>query len=102
MASVSERSTAWPTELRLRKDKAALTIVFDTGEAFEFPPEFLRVYTPSPEVQGHSLDERKTVAGKRNITILEVQPVRNYAVRLAFDDMQYRRILSGGAFSQLQ
>ena len=87
MASVSESSTAWPTELRLRKDKAALTVVFDTGEAFEFPAEFLRVYSPSAEVQGHSPDERKTVAGKRNVTILEVQSVGNYAVRLVFDDI---------------
>ncbi len=101
MASVSERSTAWPTELRLRKDKAALTVVFDTGEAFEFPAEFLRVYSPSAEVQGHSPDERKTVAGKRNVTILEVQPVGNYAIRLVFDDMHSTGIFSWDYFARL-
>ncbi len=101
MAPVSERSTAWPTELRLRKDKAALTIVFDTGDAFEFPAEFLRVYSPSAEVQGHSPDQRKTVAGKRNVTILEVQPVGNYAVRLAFDDMHSTGIFSWDYFARL-
>ncbi len=101
MAPASERSTAWPTELRLRKDKAALTIVFDTGEAFEFPAEFLRAYSPSAEVQGHSPDERKTVAGKRNVTILEVQPVGNYAVRLVFDDMHSTGIFSWDYFVRL-
>ena len=86
MAPAPEQSTAWPTELRLRKDKAALTIAFDNGEVFEFPAEFLRVYSPSAEVQGHSPDERKTVGGKRNVAILEVHPVGNYAVRIVFDD----------------
>src|SRR5882672_5117668 len=101
MAPTSERSTAWPTELRLRKDKAALTIVFDTDEAFEFPAEFLRVYSPSAEVQGHSPDERKTVGGKRNITIIEVHPVGNYAVRLGFDDMHSTGIFSWDYFLKL-
>jgi DUF971 family protein len=101
MGPASERSTAWPTELRLRKDKTALTIVFDTGEAFELPAEFLRVHSPSAEVQGHSPDERKTVAGKRNVTILEVQPVGNYAVRLVFDDMHSTGIFSWDYFARL-
>jgi DUF971 family protein len=101
MAPASESGTAWPTELRLRKDKSALTIVFDTGEAFEFPAEFLRVYSPSAEVQGHSPDERKTVAGKRNVTILEIRPVGNYAVRLVFDDMHSTGIFSWDYFASL-
>ena len=72
MAPAPEQSTAWPTELRLRKDKAALTIAFDNGEVFEFPAEFLRVYSPSAEVQGHSPDERKTVGGKVAVVDPEV------------------------------
>src|SRR5258705_2233697 len=100
MAPVSSGSTAWPTELRLCKDKEALTIVFDTGEAFEFPAEFLRVHSPSAEVQGHSPAERKTVAGKRNVAILEVQPVGNYAVRLVFDDMHSTGIFSWDYFAR--
>jgi len=92
---------AWPTEVRLRKDKAALTVVFDTGEAFEFPAEFLRVHSPSAEVQGHSPHERKTVAGKRNVAILEVHPVGNYAVRLVFDDMHSTGIFSWDYFARL-
>jgi DUF971 family protein len=78
--------TPWPTELRLAKDKRTLTVTFEGGEGFALPAEYLRVKSPSAEVQGHSADERKTVPGKRNVTILEVQPVGNYAVRLVFDD----------------
>jgi DUF971 family protein len=77
----------WPTELRLSKDKKTLAIGFDTGERYELAAEYLRVKSPSAEVQGHSPEERKTVPGKRDVMILEVLPVGNYAVRLVFDDM---------------
>jgi DUF971 family protein len=101
MAPASERSTAWPTELRLRRDKMALSVSFDSGEAFEFPAEFLRVHSPSAEVQGHSPEERKTVGGKRNVAILEVHPIGNYAVRLVFDDMHSTGIFSWDYFARL-
>jgi DUF971 family protein len=101
MASGPERSETWPTELRLRKDKAALTVVFDNGEVFEFPAEFLRVHSPSAEIQGHSPAERKTVGGKRDVTILEVHPVGNYAVRLLFDDMHSTGIFSWDYLARL-
>ena len=87
-------SKPWPTELRLRKDRKALTVVFDSGESFALDAEYLRVLSPSAEVQGHSPDERKTVAGKKNVAILEVHPVGNYAVRLVFDDMHSTGIYS--------
>ena len=94
MASAINKTSVWPTEIRLRKDKAALSVSFETGEVFDFPAEFLRVHSPSADVQGHSPSERKTVAGKRNVTILEVQPVGNYAVRLVFDDLHSTGIFS--------
>jgi len=78
---------AWPTELRLRKDRKTLSISFESGERFDLPAEYLRVKSPSAEVQGHSAEERKTVPGKRDVGVLEVLPVGNYAVRLVFDDM---------------
>jgi len=78
---------AWPTELRLSKDKRILAIAFDTGERYDLSAEYLRVKSPSAEVQGHAPEERKTVPGKRDVMILEVLPVGNYAVRLVFDDM---------------
>ena len=84
----------WPTELRLRKDRKALTVTFESGERFELPAEYLRVRSPSAEVQGHSPAERRTVGGKEQVQILEVHPVGNYAVRLVFDDMHSTGIFS--------
>ena len=84
----------WPTELRLRKDRRTLSVVFDSGETFDLSAEYLRVRSPSAEVQGHSPDERKTVAGKKDVAILEVHPIGNYAVRLVFDDLHSTGIYS--------
>jgi DUF971 family protein len=77
----------WPTELKLHKNRKALSLAFDNGERYELAAEYLRVKSPSAEVQGHAPEERKTVPGKREVMILEVLPVGNYAVRLVFDDM---------------
>jgi len=77
----------WPTELRLHKDRKTLTVSFNNGEQFDLSAEYLRVKSPSAEVQGHSAEERKTVPGKRDVGIIEVLPVGNYAVRLVFDDL---------------
>jgi DUF971 family protein len=77
----------WPTEIRLAKDKRSLRIVFDDGGAFDLAAEYLRVTSPSAEVQGHSPSERKTVPGKADVEVIGVEPVGNYAVRLVFDDM---------------
>ncbi len=84
----------WPTELRLHKDRRTLTVAFDNGERFDLAAESLRVKSPSAVVQGHSPGERKTVAGKQNVGILEVSPIGNYAVRLAFDDLHSTGIYS--------
>lgn len=78
---------AWPTEIRLKKDKKTLSIRFDDGSAYDFPAEFLRVTSPSAEVQGHSPDQKKTLGNKRNVEIMKVEPVGNYAVRLHFTDL---------------
>lgn len=84
----------WPTELRLDKDRRTLRIVFDNGEAYALPAEYLRVMSPSAEVQGHAPEERKTIGGKRDVLILEIIPIGNYAVRLGFDDMHATGIFS--------
>jgi len=94
-------SPPWPTEIKLRRDRAALAVSFDNGERFELPAEYLRVKSPSAEVQGHSPDERKTVPGKRNVLVLEVHPIGNYAVRLVFDDMHSTGIYSWDYFLDL-
>ena len=94
-------TTPWPTELRLRKDRRSLAVTFESGESFELAAEYLRVRSPSAEVQGHSPSERRTVAGKENVQILELQPVGNYAVRLVFDDMHSTGIFSWEYLAEL-
>jgi DUF971 family protein len=85
---------SWPTELRLHKNRQALTVTFDSGESFALAAEYLRVRSPSAEVQGHSPSERRTVAGKQDVRILELHPIGNYAVRLTFDDLHSTGIFS--------
>jgi DUF971 family protein len=91
---VPDVTLAWPVEIRLPKDRRALRVAFDDGRSFDLPAELLRVTSPSAEVQGHSEAERKTVGGKRNVTILSVDPVGNYAIRIGFDDMHSTGIYS--------
>ena len=97
----SAATPPWPLEVRLRKDRTALAVTYDNGESFDFPAEFLRVHSPSAEVQGHSPEERRTVGGKRAVTITEIHPVGNYAVRLAFDDMHATGIYSWDYFLRM-
>jgi DUF971 family protein len=77
----------WPTEIRLRKAEKILEVTFDDGSSFRIPAELLRVESPSAEVQGHGPSQKTLVPGRRHVGILEVEPVGNYAVRLAFDDL---------------
>jgi DUF971 family protein len=90
----AETTSPWPTELRLHKDRRTLSVAFDGGERFDLAAEYLRVRSPSAEVQGHSPSERRTVAGKQNVQIMELHPVGNYAVRIVFDDMHSTGIFS--------
>ncbi len=77
---------AAPTELRVSKDRKLLTVTYPNHHPFRLPAELLRVLSPSAEVQGHSPEQRVTVPGKRNVGILKIEPVGNYAVRITFDD----------------
>lgn len=63
-----------------------LRVSFDDGAVFDLPLEYLRVESPSAEVQGHGPGEKRIVPGKRNVGVTRVEPVGNYAVMLAFDD----------------
>ena len=74
-------------EIRLKKDRRTLHVSFDNGEAVDLSAEYLRVMSPSAEVQGHSPDQRQTVGGKRNVEIIKLEPIGNYAVRIIFDDL---------------
>ena len=75
-----------PTEIRLKRAEKCLEVDFGDGSRFVYPAEFLRVESPSAEVQGHTPDERRIVSGRRHVGIASVEPVGNYAVRLVFDD----------------
>jgi DUF971 family protein len=75
-----------PTEIRLNKAERVLHVAFDDGGQFALPAEYLRVESPSAEVQGHSPDQKQIVPGKRNVAVVAVEPVGNYAIRLVFDD----------------
>lgn len=79
--------SAWPTEIRLAKDRRTLHVAFEDGAAFALSAELLRVESPSAEVQGHSPTQKQIVAGKAQVEILKVEPVGHYAVKLSFDDM---------------
>jgi DUF971 family protein len=94
MSPIQTENRPWPTEIRLAKDRAALTVAFESGERFVLPAEYLRIKSPSAEVQGHSPEERKTVPGKRDVKILDVLQVGSYAVRLMFDDLHSTGIFS--------
>ena len=79
-------SAPWPTELRLFKEEGRLEIEFSDGCTHSLPAEYLRVESPSAEVQGHGPSQKKIVPGCRRVKIVEVEPVGNYAVRIVFDD----------------
>jgi DUF971 family protein len=99
--SAPNAAPAWPVEIRLTKDRRALQVTYDDGSAFSLSAELLRVTSPSAEVQGHSEAQRKTVGGKRNVTILSVDPIGNYAVKIGFDDMHSTGIYSWGFLRDL-
>jgi DUF971 family protein len=92
--SAAGRHHAWPKELRLSADRRRLTVSFDDGHIFALDAEYLRVESPSAEVQGHSPAERKFVGGKQDVQLIGVDRVGHYAVRLSFDDMHSTGIYS--------
>ena len=79
-------TAAWPSEIRLASDKRTLHVTFESGESFALTAELLRVESPSAEVQGHAAAQKKTPRNKQHVTIAEMVPVGNYALRLVFSD----------------
>ena len=94
-------SACWPLEIRLKTAEKLLEIDFDDGNSFALPAELLRVESPSAEVQGHGGKGRKTVAGRRHVGIVKVEPVGNYALRIVFDDLHDSGIFSWNYLYQL-
>ena len=91
---MSAGSYPWPLELRVDRAAKTLTVTFDDGAAFTLPAEYLRVESPSAEVQGHGPGQKTIVAGRRHVGIMDVEPVGNYAVRITFDDLHSTGIYS--------
>ena len=91
----------WPGEIRYLAADKRLEVDFDNGVTFTYPAELLRVESPSAEVQGHGPDDKKVMAGRRHVGILEIEPVGNYAVRIKFDDLHDTGIFSWQYLYQL-
>ena len=75
-----------PTEIRVRRASRRLEVDFEGGERFIYPAEYLRVESPSAEVQGHAPQDRVLVTGKAAVGISTVDPIGHYAIRIHFDD----------------
>ena len=91
----------WPVELRLKRAEKRIDIEFDDGKRFSLPAEYLRVESPSAELQGHGAGE-KTILGERaHVGIIDLEPVGNYAVRIKFDDLHDTGIFSWDCLYQL-
>ena len=75
-----------PTALTAHSQSRVLEIAFSDGAAFTIPFELLRVYSPSAEVQGHGPGQEVLQTGKREVTLLELEPIGNYAVKPVFSD----------------
>jgi DUF971 family protein len=81
-------------ELRLKREEKVLEAAFDDGRRFRLPAEYLRVESPSAEVQGHAPGQKTIVAGRKHVGILRLEPVGHYAVRIVFDDLHDSGIYS--------
>ena len=91
----------WPVQLRLIRAEKRLAIEFDDGKTFSLPAEYLRVESPSAEVQGHDPSQKITVPGRMHVGIMELEPVGNYAIRIKFDDLHDTGIYSWDYLYQL-
>lgn len=78
--------TPIPTEIKLHQKSRILELAFENGERFELSYEFLRVFTPSAEARGHAPGQETLQVGKRDVEILGIEPVGNYAIKPVFSD----------------
>ncbi len=83
-----------PVEIRLKKEEKVLEIDFEDGRSFRLAAEFLRVESPSAEVQGHGPGQKTIIGGRRHVGIMTIEPVGNYAIRINFDDLHDTGIYS--------
>lgn len=87
-------STPTPTEIKLHQKSKILEVAFDDGSRFNFPCEFLRVYSPSAEVRGHGPGQETLQLDKEDVNITEIAQVGNYAIQPTFSDCHNTGIFS--------
>ena len=97
----ADTTACWPVELRLKRAEKILEVSFDDGSKFSLPAEYLRVESPSAEVQGHGPGQKTLVHGRIHVGIIGLEPVGNYAVRITFDDLHDTGIFSWSYLHQL-
>ena len=78
--------TPIPLEIKMHRESKILELTYDKGEQFKLTFEFLRVFSPSAEVRGHGIGQETLQIGKRDIDILRIDPVGNYAIKPVFSD----------------
>jgi DUF971 family protein len=94
-------TTRWPVELRLKRAEKLLEIEFDDGTRFQLAAEYLRVESPSAEVQGHGPGQKNLVHGRAHVGIIGLEPIGHYAVRITFDDLHDTGIYSWNYLHEL-
>ena len=99
--SYESTSAPWPAELRVFTEEGRLEIDFSDGFSCSLPAEYLRVESPSAEVQGHGPSQKKIVSGRRHVKIAAVEPVGHYAIRIVFDDRHDSGIYSWAYLREL-
>ena len=75
-----------PIDIKFLQKTGILTVIFDTDEQFEMSAEYLRVHSPSAEVRGHGAGQEVLQIGKKDVMIINIDPVGNYGVKLVFND----------------
>tara|TARA_E500000331_G_C16718177_1_gene481150 strand:- start:138 stop:503 length:366 start_codon:yes stop_codon:yes gene_type:complete len=89
------------TDIKVNSAEKILSITFDDGAVFLLPAEYLRVESPSAEVQGHGPGQKVLISGRRHVGIANVEQVGNYAIRIVFDDLHETGIFSWRYLHQL-
>ena len=79
-------TTPTPSEIKFHQKSKLLEIIFDDNTECMLSTEFLRVHSPSAEVQGHSPEQAVLQVGKENVSIDKIEPVGNYAIKIFFSD----------------
>ena len=85
MAGLQAKSPT-PTALTVHSQSRILEIAFSDGAQFRIPFELMRIYSPSAEVQGHGPGQEILQTGKREVNMVELEPIGNYAVKPVFSD----------------